>query len=69
MDQDGLSIALALVAFAILVSGLRTGSFDIQFLHVARARRPVAYWVCAVVLLVVALEASRRAIFVGCAEC
>jgi hypothetical protein len=69
MDQDGLSIALALVAFAILCSGLRSGRVDIQFFHAARAHKPIAYWACMVVLLLVGIEASRRAIFIGCVEC
>jgi hypothetical protein len=69
MDQDGLSIALALAAFAILFHALWTGRLDIQFLHLVRARQPLAYWLCAVALLLIGLEASRRAVFVGCAEC
>ena len=69
MDQDGLSIALAVVALAILVSGLRRGSFDIQFFHADRNARPVPYWLCAIALAAVALEAARRAIFIGCVEC
>ncbi|MBV9373328.1 MAG: hypothetical protein JO109_16910, partial [Alphaproteobacteria bacterium] len=66
MDQDGLSIALALMAIAILGAGLWTGSFHIQFFRAERARQPVGYWVCAAVLLITAVEAARRAIFVGC---
>lgn len=69
MDQDGLSIALALVATAILVSGLKRGAFNIQFFLADRGARPVAYWACAVVMALVALEAALRAWFVGCAEC
>jgi hypothetical protein len=69
MDQDGLNIALTLVAAAILVSGLTRGAFDIQFFHADRGTRPVAYWTCAVVMALVALEAGRRAWFLGCVEC
>ena len=69
MDQDGLSIALAVAAVAILASGLWRGSFAIQFIHACRAKQPVAYWTCAAVLGLVAAEAARRALFVGCSEC
>ena len=69
MGQDGLSIVLAVAAVAILASGLWRGSFEIQFIHAGRAKQPGAYWTCAAVLVLVAAEAARRALFVGCTEC
>ncbi|HVL21908.1 MAG TPA: hypothetical protein VM422_13185 [Amaricoccus sp.] len=69
MDQDGLSIALALASLAILLSGLWRGSFDIQFFHADRSRQPLIYWPCVVVLAIVFVESARRAVFIGCVEC
>ena len=69
MDQDGLSLAIAVLAILILVSGLRRGAFEIQFLRAARADNMAGYWIFAAVLLLVALECFRRALFIGCAEC
>ena len=69
MDQDGFSIAIALVAAALLVSGLVTGAFAVQTFRATRKDRPMAYWGCAGVLALVAIEAFRRAWFLGCVEC
>lgn len=69
MDQDGFSIAIGLAALALLASGLWRGRFDVQALHADRAGRPLAYWAFVLVLALVAFEAWRCAIFVGCGDC
>jgi hypothetical protein len=69
VDQDGLSIGLAVLAVLILVSGLRRGAFEIQFIRAARATSPLGYWLVVLVLVGIAIECGRRAIFIGCAEC
>ena len=62
-------IAIALLALAILASGLLRGEFQIQFLRAARATNPIGYWIFGAVVVLVALESLRRAFFVGCVEC
>jgi hypothetical protein len=69
VDQDAFNLVVALAAVAILVSGLRRGSFRIQCLQARREAQPFAYSACALVLTLIAAEAVRRAWFVGCAEC
>jgi hypothetical protein len=69
VDQDGFSIAIGVAALALLASGLWRGRFDIEFVRTARAAQPLRYWAVALVLALVAIEAWRQAIFVGCREC
>lgn len=69
VDQDGLSIAIALLAASILISGLRRGDFTIQFVRASRTDRPLAYWAVAIILLAVTFESARRAFFIGCVDC
>jgi hypothetical protein len=69
VDQDGLSIALAGLAILILVSGLRRGAFEVQFIRAARVTNPIGYWLVALVLLGIAVECGRRAYFIGCIGC
>jgi hypothetical protein len=69
MDQDGLSLAIGLLALLVLASGLRRKEFHIQFLRAARTANPVGYWIFAAVLVLVALESLRRAFFIGCVDC
>jgi hypothetical protein len=69
MDQDALSIALALLAILILISGLRRGAFEIQFIRAARATNPIGYWVIALLLVGVIAETAYRAWYVGCVDC
>jgi uncharacterized membrane protein YiaA len=69
MDQDGFSIAIVIVAAAVLVSGLTSGVFHIQFVHAARKSNPVGYWLIALVTVLVAAEAFRRTWFIGCPDC
>ena len=69
MDQDGFSIGIFIVSMALLVSGLRTGVFRLQFVKAARKENALDYWVVFVVILLVAGEAFRRAWFIGCPDC
>ena len=69
MDQDGLSIGIFVIAILILFSGVYQGEFRIQSLRAVRAGNPVRYWAVAGLLVLLALESARRAIFVGCIEC
>jgi hypothetical protein len=69
MDQDGLSVGIFAIAIVILAAGLYQGEFRIQSLRAVRAGNPVSYWIIAALLVLLALESGRRAIFVGCVEC
>ena len=69
MDQDGFSLFIAAGAVAILVSGLVRGAFEVQSLRASRSDRPLPYWLSALALVLIALEAFRRAWSVGCASC
>ena len=69
MDQDGFSLFIAVAAVSILVSGLVRGAFEIQCVRASRSDRPLPYWLSALALVLIALEAFRRAWFVGCASC
>ena len=69
MDQDGFSLFIAVAAVTILVSGLVRGAFEIQSLRASRSDRPLPYWLSALALVLIALEAFRRAWSVGCASC
>lgn len=69
MDQDGFILGIMALATLILLSGLHRGAFEIQFIRAERMTQPLRYWLSALVLALVALEAFRRAWFIGCAEC
>ena len=69
MDQDGFSLFIAVGAVSILASGLIRGVFEVQFLRASRSERPLAYWLSASALVLIALEAFRRAWSIGCASC
>jgi hypothetical protein len=69
MDQDGLSLAIGILALLVLASGLRGGEFHIQFLSAVRTANPARYWIFAGVVALVALESLRRAFFMGCPDC
>lgn len=69
VDQDGLGIALAILAVLILISGLRRKAFEIQFVRAQRAANPIGYWLIAVVLVGITAESAYRAWYVGCVDC